>query len=342
MLVTKAGVILLDFGLAKLSREPERLGEEEATLTEALTQEGTILGTHHYMAPEQWEGKEADARSDIFAFGAVLYEMLTGRKAFDGKTPASVIAAIMERDPPAVSSVQPMTPPALDRTVKRCLEKDPDCRWQSAADLGHHPQWIAEPTTQVGATETLSAPRWKLRFPWAVAAVTAIALLAVSFAYFRQTPPPAPLRRFAFTAESLNGRPGDRTVVSPNGRHIVYSGGDAEGRVWIRDPDREQPRAIEGTEGAAGPFWSPGSDFIGFTTGGVLYRVSAQGGPASRVCQMPSTSFWEGPGVPTQTRLSSVAQIPHCSMKFPPWEVLPTCSFQRRRPNPPPEGHGEE
>src|ERR1700686_5933226 len=138
IMLTKSGTKLLDFGLAKLRQEavPANVPLSElSTAKDPLTAQGTILGTLQYMAPEQVEGREVDARTDIFAFGAVVYEMATGKRAFEGKTQASLIAKILEIDPPPISSLQPMTPPALDRTVKTCLAKHPDWRWQTASDL---------------------------------------------------------------------------------------------------------------------------------------------------------------------------------------------------------------
>src|SRR6266849_10723121 len=137
ILVTKAGVKLLDFGLAKVSQASACATPAEAcaTLTMAITNPGTVLGTFQYMAPEQLEAKEADARTDLFVFGAVLYEMVTGRKAFEGKSQASLISAIMSSQPPPMAELQPMTPAALDRVVRTCLAKDPEERWQSARDL---------------------------------------------------------------------------------------------------------------------------------------------------------------------------------------------------------------
>src|ERR1700716_1640721 len=147
IMLTKSGTKLLDFGLAKLKQEVAPANVQLSQLPTAndpLTAQGTIVGTLQYMAPEQLEGKEVDARTDIFAFGAVVYEMATGKRAFEGKSQASVIGAILRDDPPAVSSLRPMTPPALDRVVKRCLAKDPDDRWQSANDLANEVKWIAE------------------------------------------------------------------------------------------------------------------------------------------------------------------------------------------------------
>jgi serine/threonine protein kinase len=166
VMMTRSGVKLLDFGLAKLrastvTREISELSSlpTELTPSRPLTEQGTIMGTFQYMAPEQLEGKDADARSDIFAFGCVLYEMATGRKAFTGRSRASMIAAILEHDPAPISSIAPMTPPALDRVVKTCLAKDPEERWQSAHDVKSELQWIAEAGSQAGAPAVVSSRR---------------------------------------------------------------------------------------------------------------------------------------------------------------------------------------
>ena len=153
IMLTKSGAKLLDFGLAKLTQPP---AVSDATLSAlpkgSITGEGSIIGTLQYMAPEQLESGEVDARTDIFAFGAVVYEMATGKKAFEGKSQASLIAKILETDPPPISSLQPMTPPALERIVKSCLAKDPDERWQNAADLTRELKWIAEAGAQAASS----------------------------------------------------------------------------------------------------------------------------------------------------------------------------------------------
>src|ERR1700686_1914621 len=150
IMLTKSGTKLLDFGLAKLKQEvsPATPVSQLPTMKSAITGEGTILGTLQYMAPEQVEAKEVDARTDIFAFGAVVYEMATGKKCFEGKSQASLIAKILESEPPSMASLQPMTPPALDRVVRKCLAKDPDARWQSAHDLQDELKWVAEAASQ--------------------------------------------------------------------------------------------------------------------------------------------------------------------------------------------------
>ncbi|MGC1830202.1 MAG: serine/threonine-protein kinase, partial [Candidatus Acidiferrales bacterium] len=172
IMLTKSGTKLLDFGLAKLKQEmaPNAQLSQLPTASEPLTAQGTILGTLQYMAPEQLEGREADARTDIFAFGVVVYEMATGKKAFEGKSQASLIAKILETDPPPISSLQPMTPPALDRVVKRCLAKEPDERCQSAKDLTDELKWIAEGGSQAGvAAPVVARRRRRERMAWALA-----------------------------------------------------------------------------------------------------------------------------------------------------------------------------
>src|SRR6202158_233578 len=157
IMLTKTGTKLLDFGLAKLKQEAVPANaqlSELPTAIDPLTAEGTIVGTLQYMAPEQLEGKEVDARTEIFAFGVVVYEMATRKRAFGGESQASVISAIMSSEPAPMSSLQPMTPPALDRVVKRCLAKEPEERWQSANDLTNELEWIAEGGSQIGLAPT--------------------------------------------------------------------------------------------------------------------------------------------------------------------------------------------
>ncbi|HYT31120.1 MAG TPA: serine/threonine-protein kinase, partial [Thermoanaerobaculia bacterium] len=184
IMLTKSGVKLVDFGLAKLTAVQPVLSSLSILPTQAgqnLTQEGTILGTFQYMSPEQLEGREADARSDLFAFGAVLYEMATGHKAFSGKSQASLIAAILDSQPEPISTVQPMAPPALDRVVQTCLAKDPDDRWQTAHDVMLQLKWIAEGGSQAGVPAPVVARRKsRERLAWVVAAVFAVAAIALA------------------------------------------------------------------------------------------------------------------------------------------------------------------
>src|SRR5262247_187601 len=183
IMLTKSGAKLLDFGLAKVT--PTAIAASGLSMAPTgvspVTMQGTILGTLQYMAPEQIEGQEADARTDIFAFGTVLYEMLTGRKAFEGKTQASLIASILEREPPALTPIQPLTPKALDRLVRKCLAKDPDDRWQSTSDLHDELRWIAEGLAGNAFTATpVLTTRTSSRALWALGAVAAMAVVAVA------------------------------------------------------------------------------------------------------------------------------------------------------------------
>src|SRR3984893_14144094 len=202
IMLTKMGMKLLDFGLAKLRQDaaPVTPISELPTLNDPLTAQGTILGTLQYMAPEQLEGKEVDARTDIFAFGAVVYEMATGKKCFEGKSQASLIAKILETDPPPISSLQPMTPLALDRVVKRCLAKDRDERWQTARDLEVELKWIVESSGQTAAISTAVAAHKTWRKTLAGVAAGVVACVMVSIAAWMLKPAPArPVTRFAMS-----------------------------------------------------------------------------------------------------------------------------------------------
>src|SRR6202795_4333611 len=185
IMLTKAGTKLLDFGLAKLKQEavPAIPESQLPTMKSAITGEGTILGTLQYMAPEQVESKEVDARTDIFAFGAVVYEMATGKKAFEGKTSASVMAKILKAEPPSMASLQPMTPPALDRVVKKCLAKEPEKRWQAASDVCDELKWIAEGGSQAGLAPTAATKsirgRWRGARLWGAAFLLLAAMTGI-------------------------------------------------------------------------------------------------------------------------------------------------------------------
>jgi eukaryotic-like serine/threonine-protein kinase len=216
ILVTKQGVKLLDFGLAKVEK-PVDVGEE--TVTMALTSKGQILGTLLYMSPEQLQGKEADPRSDIFSFGCVLYEMLTGKRAFDGTSPASVIAAILERPAPSIAEV---APPALDRVLKRCLEKDPEYRWQTTRDLKS-----ALDLVQFPAPAAVPAVPTRSRLPWALAAGLAVALGATTWALWPKPAPETRSVRFVLHPPPQNSfqSPFFSPALSPDGRYLVFSAG---------------------------------------------------------------------------------------------------------------------
>jgi eukaryotic-like serine/threonine-protein kinase len=310
IMLTKSGVKLVDFGLAKLAAAGPANSSISILQTQAglnLTQEGTILGTFQYMAPEQLEGKEADARSDIFAFGAVLYEMATGQKAFSGKSQASLISSILSAEPPPISSVQPMTPPALDRVVKTCLAKDADDRWQTAHDVMLQLKWIAEGGSQAGVPAPLVARRKsRERMAWTVAAILALATIALAvFALARPRAAVRIVRSSLLPPEKTTyhfvGDGAGPPAVSPDGFQIAFTARDSSGKalLWVRALDSPLPRALAGTEDGMYPFWSPDSRFIGFSAGGKLKKIEASGGPALVLCDAPDGrgGTWNKDGV---------------------------------------------
>jgi Tol biopolymer transport system component len=291
VMLTKAGAKLLDFGLARstgLAPDPGSVSRSP-TMSRPLTAEGTIVGTYQYMAPEVLEGREADARSDIFAFGAMLFEMATGKRAFEGKSQASVIAAILEREPPPISTIQPLAPPGLDRLIKTCLAKDPDQRRQSMHDVLLDLQWIAEGGSQAGVPAAVAARRkGTARLAWGIAGAAAIAALAFAVGYFARRPQTPPIMRFTITTPTSSGDVGS-PKVSPDGQYIAFTGTDSSGvlSVWLRPMDALVARPIPGTEGALRPFWSPDSKYIAFFANGKLKKIAVSGGPAQTLCEFP-------------------------------------------------------
>ncbi|MFY9530202.1 MAG: protein kinase [Candidatus Acidiferrales bacterium] len=269
IMLTKSGAKLLDFGLAKLKPEvaPAASLSQLPTAKDAITAQGMILGTLQYMAPEQLEGKEADARTDIFSFGAVVYEMATGKKAFEGKSQASLIAAILEREPPPMSSLQPLTPPALDRVVKRCLAKDPDDRWQTVRDLELELKWIAEGGSQVTLAPTAEVKGIRaLGRRDLILSVGALLLGAAiaSLAIWNLKPSPSPQ---PVTCTVINLPPGQQLVamdngpavaLSPDGTRLAYvarQGGTQQ--LYLRAMDSLEAKPIPDTGGGFNPFFSP-------------------------------------------------------------------------------------
>jgi len=290
IMLTKSGTKLLDFGLAKLKQEAS---PDDATLSDLptasdpLTAHGTILGTLQYMAPEQVEGKEVDARTDIFAFGAVVYEMATRKRAFEGKTQASVIGAIMSSDPPPISSLQPMTPPALDRVVKKCLAKEPDDRWHGAKDLCDELKWIAEGGSQVGLAPTAGVKGIRAFGRRSLLLNLGILLLGVAISgiavWFLKPPLPRPVSRLTITlpaGQQLAGlESGLALALSPDGTHLAYvarQGGVQQ--IYLRAMDTLVANPLPGTEGGTSPFFSVDSQWVGFFAAGRLKKVSVTGG----------------------------------------------------------------
>jgi serine/threonine protein kinase/Tol biopolymer transport system component len=284
-------VKLLDFGLAKLTTPGDAI-ESAQTVHADLTGPGTILGTVRYMAPEQVEGRTADARTDIFAFGAVLYEMLTGRKAFDGKSQASLIAAIMNVDPAPLSALMPTSPRALERLVTRCLAKDPDDRWQTAHDLLIQLRWIAGRGGKAGAPAGAAAPA--KREPWTLAAIAAGVLLTAAMAVpayrYLQGPPEPDEIRFRVPAVGLS--PLD-IAISPDGESIALVARPSQEApsLYVRPVGAVTFKKLAGTDNAAQPFWSPDSSTIGFVAGGRLKKIAASGAPPQEIGALDGVFF---------------------------------------------------
>jgi len=291
VMITKSGVKLLDFGLARVLIPASAVAQLTALPTQALalTQEGTILGTLQYMAPEQLEAKEADARTDIFALGAVLYEMATGTKAFAGASQASLIGSILRDEPRPISDVVPLTPAALDRVVRTCLAKDPEDRWQTAHDIGVQLRWIAEGGSQVGLPPVVAVRRKsRERIAWVLAALLAVAL-AASLVQSRRGRPAAQAIRFSVAApenaEFLRGPQSGSLALSPDGTSLAFVAASAgKFSLWVRRLDAVEAKEVKGTEGAISPFWSPDGRFLGFFARGKLQKIAATGGPPQALC----------------------------------------------------------
>jgi eukaryotic-like serine/threonine-protein kinase len=296
IMLTKNGSKLMDFGLAKAI---PKAATPASSLTasfntpvasQPLTAQGTVVGTFQYMAPEQLEGLEAEARSDLFSLGAVLYEMITGRRAFEGKSPLSVASAILEKEPAPISTIKPMTPPALDHAIRRCLAKDPEERWQTARDLGLELKWIAEAGSEAGVSAPVAERRTRERLAWATAALLALAAIGFAIGFVLRTPKPAqPMRLSAEIGADANlyneyGNPS--VLLSPDGTRLAFvaSGSDEKQRIYVRSLDQLQATALSGTEHAQNPFFSPDSQWLGFFADRRLKKISVQGGAAVSVC----------------------------------------------------------
>jgi len=291
LMLTRDGVKVLDFGLAKSASKP---APAEETLT-ALTTEGTVLGTPQYMAPEQFEGKEADARSDIWAFGAVLYEMVTGEKAFQGKSYTSLVGAILSADPRPMS-VKPFTPSALERLVRRCLAKDPERRYQSVRDVVLDLEMQPQETAMAAGMS---------RWPWAMAAACLVVGVLAGSAWMRKSSEPAlpvalsvdPPEGSLFGSISNSGG----SAISPDGRTLAYVTTTAKGEtlLHVRPLESLDARALPATEEAGRPFWSPDSKSLAFVAGGKLKRIEVAGGSPITLCDVRSArgGTWNEDGV---------------------------------------------
>jgi eukaryotic-like serine/threonine-protein kinase len=290
VMMTKSGPRLLDFGLAKITDATGPIsmsGMTRLATQQPLTAAGTILGTVHYMAPEQVEGREADARTDVWALGALLYEMATGRRPFDGDSAASVIGATLKDVPPLVSTRASLIPRTLDHVVERCLAKDPDERWQSAADVGTVLRRIASSGGEPPAGLRKPRRAWREYAAWSLATIFLILLGLTISRPTHSAPPPADVVVFsvypppggAFRSQGASV-PTPKLALAPDGRHLVFlaAGPDGVARLWLRPLDAAEARPLDGTEDATDPFWSPDSRNVAFFVRGALQRVDLNGG----------------------------------------------------------------
>jgi Serine/threonine protein kinase len=306
VMITKSGAKLLDFGLAKGGSI--QITADGATQQKSLTQEGTILGTFQYMAPEQLEGIEADARTDIFALGALLYEMATGRRAFDGKTKTSLIASIVGGEPKPIREIQPLTPPSFEHVVAKCLAKDPDHRWQSASDVASEMEWIGTASSQAQSTGDVVRRKSRSRAIAIAAVVVAVLGAAIgSMRLFVRPAAEAPLVLSIAMPPHGSFEQFGQAVLSQDGKAIVFianPGGSAAGSksvrtLWVRELDRSEPRQLSGTDEALEPFWSPDGKSVGFFAQGKLKRIAIAGGPPQMICDAPMAwgGAWNRDGV---------------------------------------------
>ena len=298
--LTKAAAKLMDLGLAKQS-DVVQIADALTQLTveqSKLTREGTILGTFQYMAPEQLEGKEADPRTDIFALGEVIYEMATGKPAFASKSRASLIAAILTSEPRPMAVLQPMTPPALERVVKKCLAKDPDERWQSAADLASELRWIAEGGGHApGATPSTASGRTRERLAWLIVSAVSLTLI-VGLIWWRNSKLPEQSMQFyaplPFPARAI--------AIAPNGHTVAVVGYLESARknmLWIYELGSSGATALANTGGASYPFWSPDGRSLAFFADGKLRKLELSSGQVQTICDAPSGrgGAWNKDGV---------------------------------------------
>jgi Tol biopolymer transport system component len=316
VMLTKGGAKLLDFGLAKLNAaSPVQVSSVATASPDLLTASGTILGTLQYMAPEQLEGKPVDHRADIFSFGAIVYEMATGKKAFEGDSQARLIGAILKDEPRPVSTLQPLSQPVFDALIATCLAKDPDDRWQSAGDIGRQLRLLqsgsSQPSLSASSPAALAAsppvrPRgWRSGLPYALTAVAAAALGAAVYGVTQRAPrEPPPVTRFVITPPAdapLANVQGYAVAISPDGRRVAYVARTGHGdgtAIYVRDLDGLEARAVPGTETAAapnsGPFFSADARSLAFPSAAKLMRVAVDGGAPLAIADLQRTDFSGG------------------------------------------------
>jgi eukaryotic-like serine/threonine-protein kinase len=315
VMITKAGAKLMDFGLARAAAHASTPGSsstgvtiaqltQSPTMASPLTQQGSLIGTFLYMAPEQLEGREADARSDLWAFGCVLYEMATGRRAFNGKSQASLIGAIMGSEPPPISASNAMSSPALDALVRACLAKDPEERIQTAHDVKLQLSWISQSGEHSGPTGPIELPKRRRSLEpvaWALAAVGGLAALLLGLRG-GLAGASSGARQLAFTIPiPASITPLYQPRISPDGTMLAFVAQDSLNRamIWLRPLNALVANPIPGTEGSRPPWWSPDSRSLAFVADGKLKKISVSGGPAQVICDAPTGSdgTWSKDGV---------------------------------------------
>ncbi len=303
IMLTKTGVKLMDFGLAKpLAPASSGLTETLATSPQPLTADGSVVGTFPYMSPEQVEGDEVDGRSDIFSLGAVLFEVVTGKRAFEGKSSLSICSAILERNPPPISFLIPKTPPALDHAIGRCLVKDRDERWQSIRDLGHELKWIAQDGPKPGVAAQAASPgKFRASIPWAVAAVLALVCIALAVKFAARAPQSARVVRSSLLPPQGSSFLPYSFAIAPDGNRLAFVvlGADGKTALWVRGLSSYNAQQITGTEGAVFPFWSPDSLHVGFFAQGRLKAVDLANSAVQDICDAPGFfgGTWNQDGV---------------------------------------------
>jgi Tol biopolymer transport system component len=301
VMLTSTGTKLLDFGLARIVEPESSPGRSAAeTAARSLTDQGAVLGTLAYMAPEQLEGKPADARADVFAFGAVVYEMATGRAAFEGTSRAALMVSVLSSDPPPLSRVAPLTPPSLERIVRVCLSKTPAARWQSMHDVALQLRNIPKTEAAVASSSIQARPSAGRRIlPWLTSALLA-AGLAAAFLLRPRPPagpspvrlalPPPPGKAFSATIEARS------YAFSPDGQRLAFvaAGSGAPRQIWIRPLASFEARPLAGTEGGASPFWSPDGRSIAFFAAGKLSLLDVARGTVLALCDVPAGIGYAG------------------------------------------------
>jgi eukaryotic-like serine/threonine-protein kinase len=327
IMLTPTGAKLLDFGLAKPGSALSDVAMTATKLETPVTERGTIVGTFQYMSPEQIEGRDLDGRSDVFSLGAVLYEMVTGQRAFEGKSRLSVASAILEKEPAPITTIKPLAPAALDHAIRSCLAKDPNDRWQTARDLSHELKWIGETGSQTGtpAVPGRRSRAMRERIAWATAAAALLcALVALSVAFHLKKDPPSATNVRAMIPPPADNQFGAFAfnrflpALSPDGRLLVVPVMDTKGNLalWLRGlNDLGQGRILPGTDQGAFPFWSPDSRSIGFFARGKLKRIDIEGNLVQVLADVnwfPRGGTWGSSGIILYARgtSSELYQIP--------------------------------